>query len=195
MWIERLASLAKARVATFDYRRLPSRVPDRRVPIDADGPLHATMALVTIHPMRQHWPMDDTLAFAIEALAHWRSDIQGLRQTVIKEIEDLRLDLCEDFESWYDELHMAQGRQGRLRRQPNPRTTSGTTPTPLRLPRRREPHKRLLARVRTRRVHYGRGGLALQTFRARPHPRPGVPSTERRIREGTDASSRSVETR
>ena len=55
-WLERLATLAKSQIDDYTYRPLPTKITDRRILVDVDGPIHAAIALSTIHPSARSGP-------------------------------------------------------------------------------------------------------------------------------------------
>ena len=100
-WLERIAALARSQNFDYTCASLPSHIIDRRVQVDGDGPLHAQIALSTVHPYRKRWDLDATLRFAIKALAKWGSETQRLRRYILAVIKQKRGDLKDEFDEWY----------------------------------------------------------------------------------------------
>ena len=103
-WLDRVATLARSNIHSFISHPLPARIADRRVLVDTDPPIHASIALATIHPLRQQWQLDSTLLFAVELIAKWRHEIPRLRRLILDDIVGLGTDLSDDFDKWYDGL-------------------------------------------------------------------------------------------
>ena len=83
-WLDRLAAAAWAFTKSYEVRRFPGKVLERRVLIDDDPEVHSARAIETDHPIRRSWDMDATLQFALRNIARWRHDTSKIRERATK---------------------------------------------------------------------------------------------------------------
>ena len=89
------------------YEALPRRLKmgaARAVWEDRDRERHLRMARNTRHPLQEDAPLESSLAFALTMAEELGPEVNRWRSDLIKELQELVLDMEEELRSWYSRL-------------------------------------------------------------------------------------------